>query len=43
MITELMDTLDQLDQRRRRTGRLVGDNLYVSDSPTANAAFVCTR
>jgi hypothetical protein len=42
MITEPVDMLDQLDQCRRRTGRLVGDNVYVSASPTAKAAFVYT-
>jgi hypothetical protein len=39
MITE---PVDMLDQWRRRTGRLVGDNVYVSASPTAKAAFVYT-
>jgi len=39
MITE---PVDMLDQWRRRTGRLVGDNLHVSASPAGKAAFVYT-
>jgi hypothetical protein len=42
MITQPVDMLDQLDQCRRRTGRLVGDNVYVSASPTAKAAPIYT-
>jgi len=41
MITELTDTLDQLNQCRRRAGHLVGDNVYVSPSLVAKAAFMC--
>ena len=39
MITEPVDVLEQW---RRRTGCLVGDNVYFSASPTAKAAFVYT-
>ena len=39
MITE---PVDMLDQWRRRTGRLVADNVYASASPIAKAAFVYT-
>jgi hypothetical protein len=43
MITELTDTLDQLDQCRRRVGHVVGDNVCVSPSLVAKAAFRVTR
>jgi hypothetical protein len=41
MTAEPMDMLDQLDQCRGRTGRLVGDNVHVSPSLVAKAGFVC--
>jgi len=41
MTTELTDMLEQLDQRRGRSGRFVGDNVCVSPSLIAKAAFVC--
>jgi hypothetical protein len=37
MITKLMDMLEQW---HRRSGRLVGDNVYCSPFPIAKAAFV---